>query len=1822
MKHLIITILVITHAFISKAQNYPVSISTQVIPPYTTYLTDYGDKLRVILLQRDLTQPSYNISIQMTIELNGSLILRTAPHYHPQPITLTPGVPLIISGTALTDYFLSENLTFTGTYPRETYERTHSLPEGAYRITFTAYDYRRPTLQVSTPIPSVFFLRKTDPPILNLPVCGSRVDKRDPQFLTFNWSNRNTAPQNTAYIFSLFEIKPAGANPDYIIRSTRPLYTTTTDNTTILYGPAEPTLTDTMQYAWIVQAIDKDGKDSYSNQGISQTCTFTYKGINPFEQYNIPTPTLSGTAKNERQINYHWPSASDHINTYHLQYRASARDSITFNWQSVSINADTAFTLNSLEPGRTYEARLQFQVGDAYSPFSETVMITTPSLPIVACGTAAQLTISDNTHLQPSLLPGHILRIGFYDVLLTDVQGSNGTFTGNGRVITLGFGFGLQMTFRNITVNTDLVVIKGDMQAVTNGINKFVKDKLDEQHGGNDMGQVKTGDLVADITTYLQLLTKEAIVADSSSHTITLYDTPTAQVETHHYTKLPLLIEDAAGNIYQVNDHGDVHFAGKRDVMLAASFSRELDLSAGQVTFSPGSDNQYAFDPRYDTLGPYIVPAKAILPATRETLLAQRPDTTTITFVNGKGVKFPATCEGSTCRVTITGGPAADAQEVYALTPAGKTIGKVLVPSYPSLNKSLILIPIGSNISIPEKSVTTTLQQVYGRIGITYALSIDNSFATNKTWDLNQDGLLQDSKSAVLSNGFTGEERAMQKAYRKSHHIDDNAIYLFVINEAAMASADLLGKMPRQSQFGFIFTRGATANDISRSIAHEIGHGDYTLEHISNAPDNLMAAGLVLTKHQWDIVHDPGSVWGLFEDDAASELTKGLSLYKCLQKEAQAACDQPMYYTPDSMVIKLPEGALPTSVFYQDFSTRHPAMPGSLQAFQYGGREYNAIYFANTGQFKGYSYDKSDTASFIYGRAKQPGDIVNNIGFGKEVYSCEVTINGIPFKNDGCLCQDNLYTAQYNRLMREVIGADQPAVQEEIAAVCKTILSMPADVLATNNELFECYYNKPDLYYLDWNNVSATITFAQLQRIHTQLKTLDSSIMQLRDCEFATGNDLVTFINEHFVIAGTKTSYLTGAQFSALSPAQRACLIAKLLNGDYSQRWRTGSAGFGGQNIMLEILRGCKSTAELYTVIQILRHDNLLYTLFGDTFDYLYVSDGIFTALCNAITVAWLNGEKPGLDHALIQNLILNKQWLVFDNGYLTSMNREAFNDKQQRMSFDVKDGAGAYFKYLTNVVAPGAGQLFKDYAKATPFKGSFAPLDYLVVIPSRDIRAFGTTLEQGIPYILPAISVYALFKMDTKAAVEISADLVLNTALCSIGMEGMAAAGGMQATMEMINVGLTTFMAYANTAPEIAEDNPALVRYTNYLAMAYMVGTLTTGTIKSIRNTPIAVPAEMIASRYADDALEISHRAILLEGEELSIIKSLGDEQVHIVVQQVGNEYFVFNNGIRYSLKHHSLARYLDGVGIPSNKEIILLSCKDFNSAQHLSDVIGRPVIASDKWVMVYENGAVLSGDDFLKLSPGGSSYETVKFGKQYAPAGDAIILGDQDYEGLGTMIFNNLTVRAEKSRDRIFTFTKSSITQIVKTGKEIGIPDAEIEDIIYNGCRNDKRFSEPSLIDQIKFWDEVRKRGYPNLFNSLSEFEEFGNLLKGLAREWGLPEEIYVQGSALRMRDVAEIGDLDIAIRVGKEEFEELVNRFKGLVKIESVLRAFGKNGIIRGYNLYNDEENFYKLFIDRYNQKYGLSMSDKMKISKIQISIIERGSKFDISPFLKIN
>jgi hypothetical protein len=250
--------------------------------------------------------------------------------------------------------------------------------------------------------------------------------------------------------------------------------------------------------------------------------------------------------------------------------------------------------------------------------------------------------------------------------------------------------------------------------------------------------------------------------------------------------------------------------------------------------------------------------------------------------------------------LTLTGGPADDAQEIYALYPmtslsSGEgsgvrcyTLGKLLAPSYKPLTINVALVPV-NGAPLDKEAIATALNKVYNTVGIRFNVSQKENYTyeplINKPLAVEGSGLF---------SVYTDQMKALNSAYTASlgNDYQTNTLYLFALNQGAGkdGSTTILGDMPRGKQFGYLFTQNQTGTQQGQTAAHEIGHGAFQLQHTfsysglkqGDLSDNVMdyadlssspqgRSGGALSKLQWDLIHDPGLVVNLFETDKGAE---------------------------------------------------------------------------------------------------------------------------------------------------------------------------------------------------------------------------------------------------------------------------------------------------------------------------------------------------------------------------------------------------------------------------------------------------------------------------------------------------------------------------------------------------------------------------------------------------------------------------------------------------------------------------------------------------------------------------------------------------------------------------------------------------------------------------------------------------------------------------------------------------------------------------------------------------------------------------------------
>ena len=324
-----------------------------------------------------------------------------------------------------------------------------------------------------------------------------------------------------------------------------------------------------------------------------------------------------------------------------------------------------------------------------------------------------------------------------------------------------------------------------------------------------------------------------------------------------------------------------------------------LAHDVGTVRFEPSAQGRYAFDSGTELwyqrsvkldeyykpfAKGYIAPWKLIPTGEQDVVSARYEgkkaiDLSRVRFASSpNSPALPAELhqESKTWTLKL---PAADAQssyDVYAIY-EGEVLGKLRVVSYPKQRHKLTLVPV-NDAQLDKDQIERELNSIYNSVGVHFDVEVDDRMRRDYSWDRDGDG-----KLSIVGKSFFGRVREvkesaemdyLKKAYTQLAGTLDG-VYLF-ITDGAQGLDDkpqsLLGEMPRRSRFGYIFSGNSPNGDasaLSHTIAHELGHGLFTLQHTfddeyggtksQGQTRNLMdyATGKELAAFQWNVLANP-----------------------------------------------------------------------------------------------------------------------------------------------------------------------------------------------------------------------------------------------------------------------------------------------------------------------------------------------------------------------------------------------------------------------------------------------------------------------------------------------------------------------------------------------------------------------------------------------------------------------------------------------------------------------------------------------------------------------------------------------------------------------------------------------------------------------------------------------------------------------------------------------------------------------------------------------------------------------------------------------------
>lgn len=947
-------------AFKLQAQQtiYPVQVNVHLLPPYSLYLTDYysstREKITVTLINRDQFKPTLNVRLRMTITAAGGVRIQTNDNAYFAPIVVESGAPMRLTQEDLAPYFQHQNLITQG------YLSAGKLPEGSVEFCFQVIEaYTGQVLSASTCTRA--YVTSQKPPLLSLPQNKESIAFRDPLNVLFQWTPLHQGLAQVEYEFILKELWDNGMTPQAAFPYSPEIYRETTRSTSLIYGAMQPGLLPGKTYAWCVRAKAREGLDEvnlFQNDGYSEIRWFS------LQNDCHPPEYVLATAERKR-LNLEWNSLPEHIG-FTISYRLKSESSFNESqnpWTEQQA-LETKAILYGLKNGGTYEYRVggMCMTGQpVYSPIFTVTLPQSDSARLAQCGFMPDIDLTNQEPIK-ELRTGDVFMANDYPVTITRISGSNGNFTGEGWTIVPWLAdVKLAVQFTDIGVNTDKQMYRGYIDAKYDKTEGQIANVDDVFEGGFDVGNVKTGITKIDIKLDFSIPGVDAfelndagelVITDSEGepHVIVPEDKSGQGNEGNKVVVFPMTVEDEDGNVYQVEEvtekdatgkviKRDVvakHVARKSEPLAQDSFDpTQLDGDKAIVTFEKG-DGYYAFDTwldyydrvsliedKYEKLYTgYYVPWKLLVAGKTDVVRARIEikdksiDPSKVIFITPQGTQFKADYNSSdkSWTVTLSAGPAGDAQEIYALHPKadGKyyNLGKLSVATYNAQMHNVTLVSVNGAPS--DTKIEQTLADVYGPLGITWQVQRD-------AFDYNEDAMkLMENSTGI--NTYNDAMRALNNAYRDARsNFNASANYVFFLKATGskkINDRNLVGFMPRGAQFGYIFTSEIKDIHEPMTVAHELGHGRFKLYHTfdkhygavsgSNETDNFMDYnnGLHVAKWQWDIMNDPALLVNVFEGDGKSEYRNSIA-YTCIPATLVKLGEQEYYYSLNGKIILL-----------------------------------------------------------------------------------------------------------------------------------------------------------------------------------------------------------------------------------------------------------------------------------------------------------------------------------------------------------------------------------------------------------------------------------------------------------------------------------------------------------------------------------------------------------------------------------------------------------------------------------------------------------------------------------------------------------------------------------------------------------------------------------------------------------------------------------------------------------------------------------------------------------------------------------------------------
>ena len=920
-KNIVVTVVLVLSLFSFETKGqigsvYPVDLNVMLTPPYGTCLTDLSNSNRFVIqaLLRDMNHGNnYEMLIQMRVKSLSSM--NTVFLSYSNKFSIGMGKPAVVLGAGNTPVSISNFFESGNVLIGQNILNDNCLPEGAYLFCFQAFDakayYAKQRIPISKEFTVTAFLENGATPILISPANNDSLSCQMPNVI-FQWQQPYITSGINSYTLQVAEANSPFDGPQIIENGGNLLIEKRGLMMPICDIPVtEANFKENHTYYWRVVMCDKDGKAraSYPNKGASPVYKFVYCGTpqepEPEDAWVPQIPMAKSIKKSldrlridtvlsdESSCSAYWfqdpVDVREKYDGVVIEVKKKNQDTWTPFLTESKVATDTLVALSSLAYKETYMARGQYFLYEdgekVYAPYSDTIEFKIPHpADTLECGNAApELTDCTNAGERAELEIGDEFNangttVSIDTITSQTISGSSVIISGEGHLpFPILSKFGLKVSFDNIEINCADELKKGQVISVYDEKTAAMIDLnniLGKGAAGNDLKQEDASLTEVGPDDDLSGFKSGDLIVEDGKVSLIVGNGNVVQVG----TVIDLSNSDAYNDNGALNDediyvkfsnpdHENIAFDDDPTGMIrrAATLSRNY-VSFGEeyiipwVATNPGRIFQLTAMPSKDLSKSGFTDVKFVLPASGTHVVLDAVE-------NGDG----------SYSVSIPGMKVDVQNQVYAIARKGEgspyeNVGKLNLCCYSYKSKKVVIVPLLEGLSVNTDEVKKDLDRVYAKLGYTFEVELDDDAA-------HREGL---STTIGLETDFLSDFSEEMKEFIFNYEInigdayDKDAAYLFLLDKPTGKYKDAAGIMPQRQQYGFIFMQGAVSitTDLTHTMAHELGHGLFGLDHIfsgaygikKGATYNLMdytekTPNDALSYHEWTQINLPLPNW-------------------------------------------------------------------------------------------------------------------------------------------------------------------------------------------------------------------------------------------------------------------------------------------------------------------------------------------------------------------------------------------------------------------------------------------------------------------------------------------------------------------------------------------------------------------------------------------------------------------------------------------------------------------------------------------------------------------------------------------------------------------------------------------------------------------------------------------------------------------------------------------------------------------------------------------------------------------------------------------------